>query len=94
MSGTFVSKTDAFFAYASQVMRSVILNSVREWVAEKRSGERVPLTLLNSLAANVADGEESILNVHEALEDLEKADPRGLDRGDALLRRLQRARNR
>ena len=75
-------------------MRSVILNSVRERVAEKRSGERVPLTLSNSLAANVADGEESILNVHEALEDLEKADPRGPDRGDALLRRLQRARNR
>src|SRR4029077_3602823 len=29
----------AFFAYASQVMRSVILNSVRERVALKRGGD-------------------------------------------------------
>src|SRR5271165_5335786 len=33
----------AFFAYASQVMRSVIVNSVRERVAQKRGGEWRPL---------------------------------------------------
>jgi RNA polymerase sigma factor (TIGR02999 family) len=66
----------AFFAYASQVMRSVIVNSVRERLADKRGGEQRPLTLSTKLGANIADGEETVLRVHEALEDLEKAEPR------------------
>lgn len=66
----------AFFAYASQVMRSVIINSVRERIAQKRGGEWRPLTLSTHLAANIAEDEETVLRVHEALEDLEKADPR------------------
>jgi RNA polymerase sigma factor (TIGR02999 family) len=67
----------AFFAYASQVMRSVILNSVRERIAQKRGGgDARPLTLSTELAANVSEGEETVLRVHEALEALEQADPR------------------
>ena len=66
----------AYFAYASQVMRSVIINSVRERIAQKRGGDWRPLTLSTSLAVNMADGEDTVLEVHEALEDLEKADPR------------------
>jgi RNA polymerase sigma factor (TIGR02999 family) len=66
----------AFFAYASQVMRSVVVNAVRERIAEKRGGEQRPLTLSTGLSANIADTEETVLRVHEALEDLEKADPR------------------
>jgi RNA polymerase sigma factor (TIGR02999 family) len=66
----------AFFAYASQVMRSVIVNSVRERLAQKRGGDWRPLTLSTQLAANVAGDEEAILKVHEALEALEQADPR------------------
>ena len=66
----------AFFAYASQVMRSVIVNSVRERIAQKRGGDWVPLTLSTQVAVNLAGDEETILKVHEALEGLEKADPR------------------
>ena len=66
----------AFFAYASQVMRSVIVNSVRERIAEKRGGDWRPLTLSTSVAANVPDAEDTVLRVHEALDDLEKAEPR------------------
>lgn len=66
----------AFFAYASQVMRSVIVNSVRERIAQKRGGDRRPLTLSTNLAANLADTEDTVLRVHEALEVLEQADPR------------------
>jgi RNA polymerase sigma factor (TIGR02999 family) len=66
----------AFFAFASQVMRSVIVNSVRERVAQKRGGDNRPLTLSTSLGANVQEGEETVLEVHEALERLEEADPR------------------
>jgi len=66
----------AFFGYASQVMRSVIVNSARERMAQKRGGNGVPLTLTTGLASHVADSEDTVLEVHEALEDLEKADPR------------------
>jgi RNA polymerase sigma factor (TIGR02999 family) len=66
----------AFFAYASQVMRSVIVNSVRERIAQKRGGVWRPLKLSTDLAGNVLDREDTVLKVHEALEDLQKADPR------------------
>src|ERR1700684_167897 len=66
----------AFFGYASQVMRSVIVNSVRERIAQKRGGSARPLTLSTQLGAKVADGEESIMKVHEALEELAKVEPR------------------
>jgi RNA polymerase sigma factor (TIGR02999 family) len=66
----------AFFAYASQVMRSVIVNSVRERIAQKRGGAGLPLTLSTGLKSDVADDEGTVLAVHEALQDLEKADPR------------------
>lgn len=66
----------AFFAYASQVMRSVIVNSVRERIAAKRGGELKPLTLSTAVGAEVVDGEQTVLLVHEALEALEQAEPR------------------
>ena len=66
----------AFFAYASQVMRSVILNSIRERQAERRGGDVPQLTLSTELASDLASDEETILKVHEALEVLEQADAR------------------
>jgi RNA polymerase sigma factor (TIGR02999 family) len=66
----------AFFAYASKVMRSVILNTVRERRAERRGGDGPQLTLSPELAADLATDEETILRVHEALEVLEQADTR------------------
>jgi RNA polymerase sigma factor (TIGR02999 family) len=66
----------AFFAYASQVMRSVIVASVRERIAQKRGGNAQPLTLSTKLQENLSSGEDSVLAVHEALEALEKVDPR------------------
>jgi RNA polymerase sigma factor (TIGR02999 family) len=64
----------AFFAYASQVMRSVIVDSARERVAQRRDGGGRTLTLATQIDAKLADGEETILRVHEALADLEQAD--------------------
>ena len=66
----------AFFAYASQVMRSVILNSVRERQAERRGGGVPELTLSTEIEANLASDEETLLKLHEALEVLEQADSR------------------
>lgn len=66
----------SFFAYASQVMRSVILNSVRDRLAERRGGGAPELTLHTEFAANLSGDEEAILKVHEALLVLEQADAR------------------
>jgi len=66
----------AFFAYASQVMRSVILNSVRERQAERRGGDLQQLTPCTEIVGSLAGDEETIVRVHEALEVLEQADER------------------
>jgi RNA polymerase sigma factor (TIGR02999 family) len=66
----------AFFAFASQVMRSVIVTSARERAAEKRGSGRRPLTLTTQVAEQLAAGEDEILRVHEALESLEQVDAR------------------
>src|SRR3984957_17841540 len=66
----------AFYAYASQVMRTVIVNSARDRLAEKRGGPRTPLTLSSDAAVGIADGEQILLSVHEALQDLEQVDAR------------------
>ena len=66
----------AFFAYASQVMRSVVVNTARDRRAEKRGGGLRPLTLSPQVAANLAEDEEMILKVHDALEELQAVEPR------------------
>jgi RNA polymerase sigma factor (TIGR02999 family) len=66
----------AFFAYAAQVMRSVIVNTVREHIAQKRGGDWRPVTLSTQLSADTSDDADVVLKVHDALDDLEKADPR------------------
>ena len=66
----------AFFSYASHVMRSIIVNSARDRIAQKRGGDWKPLTLSTQLAGDVPDDQDAIVNVHEALEKLELADPR------------------
>jgi RNA polymerase sigma factor (TIGR02999 family) len=53
----------AFFAYASRVMPSVIVNTVRERAAERRGGGALLLTLSTDLSANLASDEERILKV-------------------------------
>lgn len=66
----------AFFAYASQVMRSVILEEVRSRLAQMRGGGAAALTLHTELADGLpAEGEE-ILRVHDALLELEAVNPR------------------
>jgi RNA polymerase sigma factor (TIGR02999 family) len=64
-----------FYAYASQVMRSVIVNSARDRSRLKRGAGQRPITL-NTQAEAIAGDEDDVLRVHEALETLEQADSR------------------
>jgi RNA polymerase sigma factor (TIGR02999 family) len=66
----------AFFCYASKVMRSVIIDSVRERQAQRRGGELTELTLDTQVSAELPSGEAEVLHVHEALLALERAEPR------------------
>jgi RNA polymerase sigma factor (TIGR02999 family) len=66
----------AFFGYAAQVMRSVIVDTARARLAERRGGSAQKMTLSTELADEIGRDEEEIIQVHEALEELEKADAR------------------
>jgi RNA polymerase sigma factor (TIGR02999 family) len=68
-----------FFRYASRVMRSVIIDTVREQRAQRRGGDVVHEALPTQLPA-LHDGTESeVLRVHEALEGLAQYDARRVD---------------
>jgi RNA polymerase sigma factor (TIGR02999 family) len=66
----------AFFAYASQIMRSVIVNSIREHTAQKRTSPTQSLTLALPDEMGIDGDESTILQVHELLEDLSRTQAR------------------
>ena len=66
----------AFFAYASRVMRSVIIDAVRERQAERRGGDLQRMTLNTQVGDSLPSGEDEVLGVHEALQALAQAEPR------------------
>ena len=66
----------AFFAYASRVMRSVIIDSVREKQAERRGGDPERVTLSTALLDDLGGGDDDVLKVSDALEVLAQAEPR------------------
>lgn len=70
-----VSDRPRFMAYAAQVMRSVIVDFVRQRHAGRRGGDgpRVPL---ESAEAAVSSAEEEVLRVSEALDELARVDQR------------------
>jgi len=65
-----------FFAYASRVMRSVIVDFARARLAERRGGEAEHVVLDTLASGQIAAPETDVLRVHEALEVLAQADER------------------
>lgn len=65
-----------FFAYASQVMRSVIVDRLRELHADRRGGEHVQHVPLDTNIAETVEDPRTGLEVHAALEVLAKSEPR------------------
>lgn len=67
-----------FFAYASRVMRSVVVDHVREQQAERRGGGLGRVTLTTSLEDTGLQGPD-LLAVDQALKALQRIDARGHD---------------
>jgi RNA polymerase sigma factor (TIGR02999 family) len=67
-----------FMAYASRVMRSVIVDAARERLADKRGGGAAHVTLTTGFGDRLADPAQDpeVLRVHEALQALAQMEPR------------------
>jgi RNA polymerase sigma factor (TIGR02999 family) len=65
-----------FFRYAGRVMRTVIVDIVRECRSQRRGSGAALLTLSTNTRAHGSGGEEEILQVHEALHSLALHEPR------------------
>ena len=65
----------AFFAYASTVMRSVLIDHVRERAADKRGGGLAPLTLTTGVMQE-AIAAEDFSRLNDALMELRQIDDR------------------
>lgn len=64
-----------FFGYAGRVMRSVIVDAIRELKAQRRGGDAIRVTLNTGSGSMRGDGGAAeVLSVHEALEQLGKVD--------------------
>lgn len=67
-----------FLVYAGQVMRSIIVDLVRERGSQRRGGDAMRVTMTDSIAVGSRSeaSETEIMAVHEALEALAKVDQR------------------
>jgi RNA polymerase sigma factor (TIGR02999 family) len=65
-----------FFAYASQVMRSVIVDFARQRRADRRGGGNTNVTLATHMLDGLSNTDDDIQLVDEALRELESTDPR------------------
>jgi RNA polymerase sigma factor (TIGR02999 family) len=65
-----------FFAYAASVMRSIVVDEMRKRRAERRGGSAEHVELDTGAADVLAQDDEQIIRVHEALVELSALDPR------------------
>lgn len=63
-----------FFAIAAQAMRRLLVDHARERFSQKRGGRDKPLPLDEALDAGAGSSDETVLAVHEALEQLAALD--------------------
>lgn len=74
--GTTPDERRRFLAYASQTMRSVIVDFARKRQTERRGGELIFVTLTAAPADGPATAADDIVRVHEALDELAQIDAR------------------
>jgi RNA polymerase sigma factor (TIGR02999 family) len=65
-----------FIAYAVRVMRSVVIDFVRQARAQRRGGDQRQVTLNTNVAESVEYSEGEIMRLDELLDELSAIDPR------------------
>jgi len=65
-----------FLAYASHVMRSIVVDHARSQLADKRGAGIAPLTLNTGIANSVTASNDEVVKVHDALSELSALDER------------------
>ncbi len=65
-----------FLAYASHVMRSIVVDHARAGLAEKRGSGNAPVTLSTDIINAVTASDAEVIEVHDALEELAALDER------------------
>ena len=65
-----------FMAYAAHVMRSVVVDVVRQASAQRRGGGQLQVTLNTNLAESLESSVSEIVRLDELLSDLAEIDPR------------------
>ena len=65
-----ISDRPHFLAYASRVMRSIIVDFFRERSAKRRGGDDMRVSLDREIAESVPADETEAIRVHQALEEL------------------------
>ena len=71
-----ISDPSQFLAYAARVMRSIVVDFVRQRLAERRGGDQGHVTLDTDSAGHLPSPEDEIIRVNDALHELAKVDPR------------------
>ncbi len=71
-----ISERSQFLAYAAHVMRSIVVDFVRQRRAERRGGDQERVTLDTDRVDAAGPPEDEILRVSEALDELGKMDER------------------
>lgn len=65
-----------FLAYASHVMRSIVVDYSRRRMASRRGAGQQPITLNTDSIESITASDEQVIKVHESLEELAALDPR------------------
>jgi RNA polymerase sigma factor (TIGR02999 family) len=71
-----VGNRHRFLAYASRVMRSVVVDLIREQAAQRRGGPDLHVTLRTDIAESIHVDATDVIRVHDALTELESVDAR------------------
>jgi RNA polymerase sigma factor (TIGR02999 family) len=73
-----VTDRNHFLAYAAKVMRSVIIDFVRQKQSERRGGDHSHVPLDSEIADSVAKCEDEVIRISEVLDELAAVDPRAV----------------
>ena len=65
-----------FLAYSATVMRSIIVDAARHALTDRRGGDAQHVTLSSEVIESTPNAANEILDVHDALDELEKVDVR------------------